>query len=198
MEILKEINDIGWFFVILSVVLFFSLIIYLGKLVKDAKATLGLKSVAEIEKEQTQKDLDALKVKYEALDKKLNKQISEVKEELHEYQDKHHKECTTWREQSIDIRNNFDNSIRTLVEKFDKYIEVDNRRTIATLRTSLWRLHKDFVEQKYVTPDGLKTWNEMGKVYVEAGGNDIFHDKLDPEVSALPIRYPEGSVYTHE
>ena len=75
------------------------------------------------------------------------------------------------------------------------YIKKDNKRTIATLRTTLWQLHKSFMNQGYVTPDGLKTFTELGKVYEDAGGNDIYHDKLVPEVLSLEIRYPDGSIY---
>ena len=74
-------------------------------------------------------------------------------------------------------------------------MSTDNKKTISTLRLSLWQMHKDFVEQGYVTPDGLKTFTELGKVYEEAGGDDIYHEKLEPEVLGLEIRYPEGSIY---
>lgn len=49
----------------------------------------------------------------------------------------------------------------------------------------------EFTKQKFVTPEGLKTFKEIGKVYVEAGGDDIYHDKLEPEVLKLPIKYEE-------
>ena len=52
----------------------------------------------------------------------------------------------------------------------------------------------DFTKQKYVTPEGLKTFKEIGKVYVEAGGDDIYHDKLEPEVLRLPIHYEEEPI----
>ena len=57
------------------------------------------------------------------------------------------------------------------------------------------RRNKDFVSQGFVTPDGLKTFLEMGKLYEHCGGNDIYHSKLLPEVEALEIRYPDGSIY---
>lgn len=46
-----------------------------------------------------------------------------------------------------------------------------------------------------MTPDGLKTFRELGKVYESAGGDDIYHEKLQPEVLALDIKYPDGSIY---
>lgn len=77
----------------------------------------------------------------------------------------------------------------------EEYIQKDNERTIASLRTTLWRLHKEFTSQRYVTPDGLKTFRELGNVYEAAGGDDIYHEKLQPEVLALDIKYPDGSIY---
>lgn len=181
---LNELNELGWFFVALAVVLVISGIVSGVKLWKDFTASLGLKSVSELEKEQTKKDI-----------KNLQDSLIQLKNDFESYKKDKDVQYTTYHNESIGIRNELKEDVKYIVDKLDKYVEVDNRRTVATLRTSLWRLHRDFMEQGYVTPDGLKTWNEMGKVYIEAGGNDIFHDKLQPEVSNLPIRYPEGSVY---
>ena len=35
---------------------------------------------------------------------------------------------------------------------------------------------------------GLKTFTELGSIYESAGGDDIYHDKLKPEVLSLPIK----------
>lgn len=74
------------------------------------------------------------------------------------------------------------------------YIRVQNDRTIASFRSSLWRMHRDFTSQGYVTADGLKTFLEMGKLYEDAGGNDIYHLKLLPEVTSLEIHYSKDDV----
>ena len=44
-----------------------------------------------------------------------------------------------------------------------------------------------FVERGYIDKSGLKTFTELGSIYESAGGDDIYHDKLKPEVLALPI-----------
>ncbi|HJA92401.1 MAG TPA: hypothetical protein H9717_04695, partial [Candidatus Eisenbergiella merdipullorum] len=85
--------------------------------------------------------------------------------------------------------------VKQMSDMLQDYIRKDDKKTIATLRTTLWQLHKGFMDQGYVTPDGLKTFKELGKVYEEAGGDDIYHDKLEPEVLSLEIRYPDGSIY---
>lgn len=60
--------------------------------------------------------------------------------------------------------------------------------TVATCRSTLYRLHKEFMAQKYVTREGLKTFLEIGNVYEVSGGDDVYHDKLKPEVMELEIR----------
>ena len=63
----------------------------------------------------------------------------------------------------------------------------DKAKTVATLRSQLYDLHSKFVERGYIDKSGLKTFTELGSIYESAGGDDIYHDKLKPEVLALPI-----------
>lgn len=64
----------------------------------------------------------------------------------------------------------------------------DKAKTVATLRSQLYDLHSKFVEQGYIDKSGLKTFTELGSIYESSGGNDIYHDKLKPEVLSLPIK----------
>ena len=64
----------------------------------------------------------------------------------------------------------------------------NDERTVGTYRTELYRLYKEFKCQGYVTIEGLKTFTESGKIYEKAGGDDIYHSRLHPEVMALEIR----------
>lgn len=64
----------------------------------------------------------------------------------------------------------------------------DKAKTVATLRNQLYDLHEKFVLRKSIDKSGLKTFLELGQIYEEAGGNDIYHDKLKPEVMNLPIK----------
>jgi hypothetical protein len=75
--------------------------------------------------------------------------------------------------------------IKTMLVKGN---EEQKATTVATCRSTLYRLHNEFVSQGFVTKEGLKTFTEIGKVYEHAGGDDIFHDKLHPEVMSLPIK----------
>ena len=63
----------------------------------------------------------------------------------------------------------------------------DSAKTIATLRNQLYWLHEKFIEHGSIDRSGLKTFLELGKIYEDAGGDDIYHDKLKPEIMRLPI-----------
>lgn len=82
------------------------------------------------------------------------------------------------------ISQGVDDIKKTLTDKEIK----DKAKTVATLRSQLYDLHGKFVEQGYIDKSGLKTFTELGSIYEAAGGNDIYHDKLKPEVLSLPIK----------
>ena len=75
----------------------------------------------------------------------------------------------------------------TLVQKEIK----DKAKTVATLRNQLYDLHGKFTERGYIDKSGIKTFLELGNIYEDAGGDDIYHDKLKPEVLCLPIKEVE-------
>lgn len=63
----------------------------------------------------------------------------------------------------------------------------DKEKTIATLRNQLYDLHGKFIDRGNIDQSGLKTFLELGKIYEDAGGDDIYHDKLKPEIMNLQI-----------
>ena len=161
--------------------------------------------------ESWNKFLDALGLvkKKNLFRKQREKEIAAVYEHIEELQSGVVSKQEEYHQQSITIRDNLarrqddlyekqielKQDVKNITQMLEEYIQKDNKRTIASLRTTLWRLHKEFVSQGYVTPDGLKTFSELGKVYEAAGGNDVYHEKLQPEVLALDITYPDGSIY---
>lgn len=94
------------------------------------------------------------------------------------------------------------NKVNTLEEKDDAikkdiddiltllkdHIDTDKKNTRATFRSSLYRMHSDFTSRGFITKEGLKTFLECGAAYELADGDDIYHDKLKPEVMKLPIK----------
>lgn len=79
-------------------------------------------------------------------------------------------------------------SIENLTAVLEKHVITDDERTVAMLRSTIWRMHSEFMTKGYVTKDGLKTFKECVNVYRSAGGNDIVHDKLEPEVLDLEVK----------
>lgn len=175
-EIIESLKTIDYGMLLGSLAIIIVAVPKIKKQLEDFESESGFRFPWTTRKQAIQKKFEELENKYEALNKRFNDTLCE-EQELKNDQD------------------SLKNDVKALIDKFDSYILTDNKRTIATLRTSLWRMHRDFMEQGYVTPDGLKTFKEMGVVYEEAGGNDIYHEKLKPEVLSLEIRYPDGGAY---
>ncbi len=78
--------------------------------------------------------------------------------------------------------------IERLTSITDKHIERDNLNNVAMIRNELWKIYKDSEQQGYITEEGIKTFIELGQVYEDCGGDDIYHSKLYPEVMKLEIK----------
>ena len=135
----------------------------------------------------------------------LEQAVKDLTKELDNRDDKLYQKQKGYHEQSIQIRNELKKNqeglstqISDLSQMMSSFIDTQNDRTVASFRSSLWRMHKDFTNQGYITPDGLKTFMEMGKLYEASGGNDVYHEKLLPEVESLEIHYPDGSIYSQK
>lgn len=193
-SIIDKINQIGWSVVIIAAILLISLSVTAIVFGKKVLSVLGLRTSASIEKEQLMTRLDD-----------MQSQIDETRSIINNYKEESSKQSKKWHQQSIDIRDNLEKNqaglkedILSLTDMFKDFAKKEDENTVAMFRSSLWRLHKDLTTQGFVTPDGLKTFMEMGKVYERAGGDDIYHEKLLPEVEALEIRYPDGSIYNQK
>ncbi len=77
------------------------------------------------------------------------------------------------------------------------HIEEDKGNFVASARSTLYRLHEEYMGQKYVTPEQLRVFKDLTSRYTKSGGNDIVHDKLEPEVMALPIRHSLCEAYDY-
>lgn len=179
---LNEINSQGITF-ILCVVLAMILVVEWNKLRKGTLDSLGLKTNKELQEQSLNKRLDELEHK-----------IKTVENSFMNNQEVYHN-------QSIEIRNHLQenqeslsNQMTELSNMINDFAKTSKECTVASFRSSLWRMHRDFMAQGHVTPDGLKTFLEMGKLYEFCGGDDIYHEKLLPEVKALEVKYPEESI----
>ena len=191
LELIDRAGAVGWGTVLVAI----ALVILLVPMAIEGWNRL-LKSLGLVKKKSLQ-------------EAQREKEIAEIYKKIGHVQDDIVGKQAEYHEQSIKIRDGLAKDQAELREKqqeiqadvkditamLQDYIRKDNKKTIATLRTTLWQLHKGFMDQGYVTPDGLKTFTELGNVYEDAGGDDIYHDKLVPEVMSLEIRYPDGSIY---
>lgn len=189
---IEQINNLGIGLVVLCFALGVSVIISVITLKNKLFEALDLKSGKTLRIDEIDNKIKVLDKKY----KDLELQISDTYDEVYNKQKKYHEQSINIRAEIIDTQKRLDARFSNFSDKFDNFIDTQNERTVAGFRSSLWKMHKDFIEQGYVTPDGLKTFIEMGASYEKAGGNDIYHEKLKPEVEALEIRYPDGSVYS--
>lgn len=110
--------------------------------------------------------------------------LEEMKHNFETIESKRLKDLEQSNKNDEEIKAMLDSTLKML----ENHIKTDNRRTIVTLRSMLYNMHNEFVSLGYVTNAGLKTFLDCGNAYEEAGGNDIYHDKLKPEVLELPIR----------
>lgn len=94
-------------------------------------------------------------------------------------------------EASITHDKKIEDKLENITKMMQTHMESDDKRTVATFRSALYRMHSDFTERGYITREGLKTFVECGNEYEDAGGDDVYHDKLKPEVMRLPIREDE-------
>lgn len=193
-DALKGIHEIGELNVLLSMLYLAIAIVAVVAIGKKIMEIFGLETKSTLYRKAQEQRIDNL----EKAVKDLSKELDDREDTLYQKQKGYH-------EQSIQIRNDLkknqeglSNQISDLSQMMSSFIDTQNDRTVASFRSSLWRMHKDFTDQGYVTPDGLKTFMEMGKLYEASGGNDIYHAKLLPEVESLEIRYPDGSIYSQK
>ena len=193
-EAIKQIHAFGEYNALL-VAIYVTVLLTLGRVgIKKALEIWGIETKASLYKKAQEQRIESL----EKTVKDLIKEMDDREDDLYQKQKGYH-------EQSIQIRNDLkknqeglSNQISDLSQMMRSFIDTQNDRTVASFRSSLWRMHKDFTIQGYVTPDGLKTFMEMGKLYEASGGNDIYHEKLLPEVESLEIHYPDGSIYSQK
>lgn len=72
--------------------------------------------------------------------------------------------------------------------KLDTIKDENDKRSIVSNRTVLYRLHKQFTQQGEITLAEREMFDAVSGQYLALGGNAIFKSKIIPEVEALPIK----------
>lgn len=191
LELIDRAGAVGWGTVLVAIALVILLVPIAIEGWNRLLKSLGLVKKKSLQEAQREKEIEEIYKKIGHVQDDIVGKQAEYHEQSIKIRDGLAKDQAELREKQKEIQEN----VKLMSDILQDYIRKDNKKTIATLRTTLWQLHKGFVDQGYVTPDGLKTFTELGKVYEDAGGDDIYHDKLVPEVMSLEIRYPDGSIY---
>ncbi len=191
LELIDRAGAVGWGTVLVAIALVILLVPMAIESWNRLLKSLGLVKKKSLQEAQREKEIAEIYKKIGHVQDDIVGKQAEYHEQSIKIRDGLAKDQAELREKQQEIQA----AVKDITAMLQDYIRKDNKKTIATLRTTLWQLHKGFMDQGYVTPDGLKTFTELGKVYEDAGGDDIYHDKLVPEVMSLEIRYPDGSIY---
>ena len=190
-DLIQQINAFGWGNTLLCFFLIICVIITGISGYKKILSVLGLRSVKSIKDAETDQKIANLQDQIN----EINQKIKQTQASIITKQEEYHEQSIQIRNKLKDGQNDLKEDVHSVKVLLEQFMSNQNETTVAMLRSSLWRYHKDFTTQGFVTPDGLKTFREMGKVYERAGGDDIYHEKLLPEIEALDIHYPNGSIY---
>ena len=191
LELIDRAGAVGWGTVLVAIALVILLVPMAIESWNRLLKSLGLVKKKSLQEAQREKEITEIYKKIGHVQDDIVGKQAEYHEQSIKIRDGLAKDQAELREKQQEIQA----AVKDITAMLQDYIRKDDKKTIATFRTTLWQLHKGFMDQGYVTPDGLKTFKELGKVYEEAGGDDIYHDKLEPEVLSLEIRYPDGSIY---
>ena len=191
LELIDKAGAVGWGTVLVAIALVILLVPMAIESWNRLLKSLGLVKKKSLQEAQREKEIAEIYKKIGYVQDDIVGKQAEYHEQSIKIRDGLAKDQAELREKQQEIQAD----VKDITAMLQDYIRKDNKKTIATLRTTLWKLHKGFMDQGYVTPDGLKTFTELGNVYEDAGGDDIYHDKLVPEVMSLEIRYPDGSIY---
>ena len=191
LELIDRAGAVGWGTVLVAIALVILLVPMAIEGWNRLLKSLGLVKKKSLQEAQREKEIAEIYKKIGHVQDDIVGKQAEYHEQSIKIRDGLAKDQAELREKQQEIQE----AVKDITAMLQDYIRKDNKKTIATLRTTLWQLHKGFMDQGYVTPDGLKTFTELGNVYEDAGGDDIYHDKLVPEVMSLEIRYPDGSIY---
>lgn len=190
-DIIEQLMEMGFAGAITCLILFLSLIISGATMKNKLFDALDLKSGKSLREAALEQRMNDMELRLN----KLNSKIDDTHDEIYNKQKKYHEQSISIRQELVNNQHSMDAQLKDLISSLNNFIERENESTVASFRSTLWGLHKDFVAQGFITPDGLKTFMEMGKIYERCGGDDIYHSKLLPEIEALEIQYPDENIY---
>jgi len=78
--------------------------------------------------------------------------------------------------------------VQQLAAQLEIMAEDQRKTTVSTARSTLYRLHHDFINKGYLTLAEREMFDDCASVYVSHGGNSVFKTHIIPEIESLPIR----------
>lgn len=159
--------------VLLGIVIILVIFVEFLKIVKYIKDYFGIKTKQDTQREETEERENDLETRLDNLEGNLN--------ELKANQE-------TIKNESIAGDKELSGKIDELKEILLEDKKRSDAQIVASFREKLYSLHRELTAQGWIDLEGLKTITELGKIYEDAGGDDIWHDRLKPELLALPIK----------
>ena len=78
-----------------------------------------------------------------------------------------------------------------IINALDEIKKTQNKTMIENNKGVIYRIHRDVMEQGYISQTELDRFELLVSNYRNAGGNGVIEKKLYPEVMELPIRRDE-------
>lgn len=124
------------------------------------------------------------------------KKDEEFKEKLSKYFDKVDALETTDKKHDENFRQ-LASTLTEIKSQLEEDRERERKNTIASVRSTLYRLYYEAVQKGFTTQASVETMAELSKIYLEAGGNSVFKHKIIGEYFDFPMK--EVDEYTaHE
>lgn len=115
------------------------------------------------------------------------KKDEEFKEKLEKYFSKVDTLETTDKRHDEEF-NEVKSSLADIKKQLEEDRERERKNTIASVRSTLYRLYYEAVQRGWTNQASVETMAELSKIYLEAGGNSVFKHKLIGEYFDLPMK----------
>ncbi len=115
------------------------------------------------------------------------KKDEEFKEKLSKYFEKVDKLEATDKRHDENFRQ-INDTLAEIKVQLEEDRERERKNTIASVRSTLYRLYYEAVQKGYTTQASVETMAELSKIYLEAGGNSVFKHKLIGEYFDIPMK----------
>ena len=151
LELIDRAGAVGWGTVLVAIALVILLVPMAIESWNRLLKSLGLVKKKSLQEAQREKEIAEIYKKIGHVQDDIVGKQAEYNEQSIKIRDGLAKDQAELREKQQEIQA----AVKDITAMLQDYIRKDDKKTIATFRTTLWQLHKGFMDQGYVTPDGL-------------------------------------------